>query len=68
MKEIKKSFLIHCPTCEESFSYYTSEFRPFCSERCRMVDLGQWLREDYKVAGKEEIHLDKDLLDYEEEE
>lgn len=59
MKEIKKSFLIDCPSCGESFSYYTSEFRPFCSERCRMVDLGQWLREDYKVPGREEIRIDE---------
>jgi endogenous inhibitor of DNA gyrase (YacG/DUF329 family) len=26
-------------------------WRPFCSERCRMADLGRWLREDYRVAG-----------------
>jgi hypothetical protein len=26
-------------------------FRPFCSERCRLIDLGQWLEEDYRVAG-----------------
>jgi endogenous inhibitor of DNA gyrase (YacG/DUF329 family) len=28
-----------------------SEFRPFCSERCRMADLGRWLGGDYRVAG-----------------
>jgi len=26
-------------------------FRPFCSERCRMADLGRWLGGDYRVAG-----------------
>jgi endogenous inhibitor of DNA gyrase (YacG/DUF329 family) len=28
-------------------------WRPFCSERCRMADLGRWLREDYRVAGQD---------------
>ena len=27
-------------------------WRPFCSERCKMADLGRWLRGDYRVAGR----------------
>jgi len=27
-------------------------WRPFCSERCKMVDLGRWLREDYRVPAE----------------
>jgi uncharacterized protein len=27
-------------------------WRPFCSERCKMADLGRWLREDYRVPGE----------------
>ncbi len=27
------------------------EWKPFCSQRCRMADLGRWLSEDYRVAG-----------------
>jgi hypothetical protein len=27
-----------------------NKWRPFCSERCRMIDLGQWAAEDYRVA------------------
>jgi endogenous inhibitor of DNA gyrase (YacG/DUF329 family) len=26
-------------------------WRPFCSERCKLVDLGRWLKGDYRVAG-----------------
>jgi len=26
-------------------------WRPFCSERCRLVDLGCWVDEDYRIAG-----------------
>lgn len=28
-----------------------NRFRPFCSERCQMADLGKWAGEDYRVAG-----------------
>jgi len=27
--------------------------RPFCSERCRLIDLGAWADETYRIAGKE---------------
>ena len=30
-----------------------ARWRPFCSERCRMADLGRWLRGDYRIAGGE---------------
>ena len=55
IKPLDKSILVNCPICEYQFSYYTSKFRPFCSEKCKMIDLGQWLREDYRVAGREAI-------------
>ena len=40
---------IICPKCKKEFNYYSSEFRPFCCERCRLIDLGQWLNESYTV-------------------
>ncbi len=42
-----------CPTCGESFSYRDREEapnRPFCSRRCREIDLGKWLNEEYRVC------------------
>lgn len=45
MKEINVS----CPTCKKTFKYHDSAFRPFCSERCRLSDLGKWLTESYSV-------------------
>lgn len=48
-----KKLIIKCPQCAAEFDYYTSEFRPFCSDRCRMVDLGHWLYENYKVPSQE---------------
>jgi uncharacterized protein len=40
---------VSCPNCKKKFNYYNSEWRPFCSERCRLIDLGQWLTESYTV-------------------
>ena len=40
---------VACPRCKKKFNYYESEFRPFCSEKCRLIDLGQWLNESYTV-------------------
>jgi endogenous inhibitor of DNA gyrase (YacG/DUF329 family) len=31
-----------------------SEFRPFCSERCKMIDLGEWASETYRLPAQEE--------------
>lgn len=44
-----KKLEVTCPTCKKSFNYYASDFRPFCSERCRLIDLGEWLSESYAV-------------------
>lgn len=42
-----------CPTCRKTVRYSDLDeipFRPFCSERCKMVDLGKWLNEEYKIS------------------
>ena len=41
-----------CPTCETLAIFDKSNaFRPFCSERCKLIDLGEWASEGYKVKG-----------------
>jgi len=41
---------IHCPTCKKPVKWNEqSEFRPFCSEKCKMIDLGAWVAEEYSV-------------------
>lgn len=40
---------IRCPICEKQFDPSDSRAMPFCSERCRQIDLGRWLREVYSV-------------------
>ena len=44
-----KTTEVTCPNCKMKFNYYSSEFRPFCCERCKLIDLGQWLTESYAV-------------------
>jgi endogenous inhibitor of DNA gyrase (YacG/DUF329 family) len=46
---MNKVLKINCPHCKEEFNYYNSESRPFCSERCKMIDMGHWLNESYTV-------------------
>jgi hypothetical protein len=37
----------HCPVCQKQFEPAESPSLPFCSERCRLIDLGRWLNEGY---------------------
>jgi len=53
---------VRCPTCHQSFVYGESKFRPFCSERCRLVDLGRWFKEEYKVAAEDQTPEDEDAV------
>lgn len=38
---------MQCPICKKAFDADQSTAVPFCSERCRMIDLGRWLGEQY---------------------
>jgi len=52
---VNKFLKIKCAQCETEFNYYASEFRPFCSERCKMIDLGHWLTESYVVPSQQPL-------------
>lgn len=43
---------MRCPTCKEFFPDERREFRPFCSRRCKLIDLGRWLDGSYAVPGE----------------
>jgi endogenous inhibitor of DNA gyrase (YacG/DUF329 family) len=46
-----KKRLVACPTCREFIEYsMDNKFRPFCSERCKLIDLGLWANEEFKIA------------------
>ena len=50
---MNKLLPVNCPICKKKFNYYGSEFRPFCSGRCKEVDLGHWVTGNYAVEGRE---------------
>jgi endogenous inhibitor of DNA gyrase (YacG/DUF329 family) len=39
-----------CPICGKPTEWQGNPTRPFCSERCRIIDLGKWASEEYSVA------------------
>ena len=42
-----------CPTCQKQITYSKdNKFRPFCSERCKLIDLGEWASENHRIDGK----------------
>jgi uncharacterized protein len=40
----------HCPICRKSADSETHPDFPFCSERCRLLDLGNWASEKYRIS------------------
>lgn len=47
---MSKPPVVTCPHCGREMEWDTSNrFRPFCSERCKLVDLGKWANEEYRV-------------------
>jgi endogenous inhibitor of DNA gyrase (YacG/DUF329 family) len=42
---------VACPTCGRELDWDGAPFRPFCSERCRLIDLGAWFSEQRAIPG-----------------
>jgi uncharacterized protein len=42
---------VKCPICRASTPWQGNPYRPFCSERCRVLDLGNWASEHYRIPG-----------------
>jgi endogenous inhibitor of DNA gyrase (YacG/DUF329 family) len=44
--------VVACPTCGKKVEWTpANKFRPFCSERCKQIDLGAWAEEKYTIPG-----------------
>lgn len=50
-----------CPRCGTEAPWAGNPSRPFCSERCRLVDLGAWVCEEYRIPGERKPAADTDL-------
>jgi len=60
---------VKCPTCRKQIEWRPeSIWRPFCSERCKLIDLGEWASDSLRIAGEpvneEDLsaHINKDTV------
>ena len=55
--------IVNCPTCGKKVEWTeASKYRPFCSDRCKQIDLGAWAEEKYVIpsVGPEQDPEDED--------
>ena len=52
----KSPVKLACPTCQKDV-FWNEDFpdRPFCSERCKLIDLGEWANESHKIEGNSQF-------------
>ena len=57
-----KPRIVRCPTCSgDSVFAPSNTWRPFCSERCRQIDLGAWASESFRVEAAPPVEDNDDL-------
>jgi endogenous inhibitor of DNA gyrase (YacG/DUF329 family) len=55
---------IPCPRCGAPAPFSPSNrWRPFCSERCKLIDLGEWIDERHRIPGEEADETGTDIRD-----
>ena len=56
-----KGRTVNCPTCHKPVTWdESSEHRPFCSERCKLIDFGEWATEKHSIPGDPVYPTDND--------
>ncbi len=58
--------MVRCPNCRTEAAWEGNPHRPFCSERCRLIDLGAWAEGRYRIPG-EKLSKEKEDDDDEDE-
>jgi len=56
---------VKCPNCEKMTEYMGNEFRPFCSERCKLLDFGAWVDGDYALPAQSSSLTEEDINELE---
>ena len=51
---------VKCPTCRKDTEWQNNPHRPFCSERCQLIDFGAWTTERYRIPSDEFEPADPD--------
>lgn len=52
---------ITCPVCKKGMRWDDNPFRPFCSERCKLLDLGNWAAESYRIGSERKNPQDREV-------
>lgn len=53
--------LVRCPNCGKEVEFTGNEFRPFCSERCQLLDLGSWADGEYALPTEDTELTEADI-------
>ncbi len=57
--------VVKCPNCAKSVEWSDAQpWRPFCCERCKLIDLGAWAGSSYSVPGKEQGFAENEPEDH----
>ena len=56
----EQALIVRCPTCKRPVPWTPEQaFKPFCCERCKLIDLGEWAMEEKRIPG-ESLTLEND--------
>lgn len=51
---------VKCPNCSKQVPWnQSSQYRPFCSKRCQLIDLGQWSNEEHTISETPQNSIDE---------
>ncbi|MER3430372.1 MAG: DNA gyrase inhibitor YacG [Blastocatellia bacterium] len=56
---------VTCPICGKQTDWEGNEYRPFCTERCKLLDLGAWVSGEYGLPVEPASLTDEDLAELE---
>jgi endogenous inhibitor of DNA gyrase (YacG/DUF329 family) len=53
--------IVKCPRCGKEVEFTGNDFRPFCSERCKLIDFGAWADEEFALPAETETLSEEDM-------
>ena len=57
--------VVKCPQCGRETQFEGNEFRPFCSERCKLLDFGAWADEEYSLPAENAAVSEEEMAEIE---
>ncbi|MDP2902465.1 MAG: DNA gyrase inhibitor YacG [Methylovulum sp.] len=64
MSASSQPLTVKCPACARPVPWLPEQlFKPFCSERCKLIDLGEWVMEEKRIPGEPLLPQDDDNSD-----